>query len=535
MTDHDRQLLRRYADTGSEDAFRELVNRQVDLVYSTALRSLAGDTALAEDVTQTVFADLARKAGTLPDGVAVAGWLYQASRFAAAKAARGEQRRRTREAVALETLMNPSEPEPDWDRIRPLIDEAMESLPAADRDAVVLRFFQRRDLNEVGAVLGLSDDAARKRVSRALDRLRDILSRRGITTSSGALAMVISFNAVGAAPTGLAALAATSSLAAGSATGAAIAFKLLPSMVMTKTQTALLTAVLAAGIATPLVIHQRDEGRRLAAQVQALQAQLAERTSDTVAPMPPPARTDSLDAEDKAELLRLRGEVARYRAQNPAPIRTGVAGRAGQPIRARGRFTPDAPLSSKPGYVPAGQYQFAGFATPHDAVQSFLWAAQNPEAGQLLGTLALPEEVRRNLPVNGQEVAVGLGLPPAVPREGGEPALDVVGQAGADPSPVQSTGYRIASEEDLGPNAKRVEVERELPDGTVVSEAHTLRKQGDEWKVEPGTGMQVSFDTGDGRKMLFNSGPDTGGDGSDNVRQTVEIQAPGAPGKSTTP
>ncbi|HTH48896.1 MAG TPA: sigma-70 family RNA polymerase sigma factor [Candidatus Limnocylindria bacterium] len=528
MQDDDRQLLRRYAETGAEEAFCELVRRHLDLVYSTALRGVAGETALAEDVTQTVFADLARKAPTLVAEVVVGGWLYQAARFTSAKAVRGEQRRRLREAAAGEAHMNPPEPEPDWNRIRPLLDAAMDDLPATDRDAVVLRFFQRRELRDVGAALGLSDEAARKRVSRALDRLRRFLGRRGITTTSGALATAISAHAVTSAPAGLVATITTVSLAAGTtASGTTLFLKLLPALAMTKTQTALVTAVLLAGVATPLAIQQHHETSQLRASLQALQDRLADASAALPAenlrsarPLAEPARADN-----QAELMRLRGEVARLRAQAasvPPPRPPG---------RSRAHFRPETPLSAQAGYVPATQMQFSGLATPEAALQSYLWAAEHPDSGKLLGTLALPDEFRAKLPEDSRNVAVGIGMPLAT--EYGAPATvaDVLNPAGTGQGQGQTQGYRIVGETDLAADLKQVEVQREQPDGSVVSETHTLKKVGDEWKVQPGTPVQIAFETGDGSQVFFNSAPSQGDDGSVRIGQTVSIRntAPGSP------
>src|SRR5437870_3912437 len=97
-----RQLLADYAATGSETAFRELVTRYVDLVYSVAVRLANGDTHLAEDVTQTVFADLARMARTLSRDVKLGGWLHRHACFVASKTLRAERRRLAREREAVE-------------------------------------------------------------------------------------------------------------------------------------------------------------------------------------------------------------------------------------------------------------------------------------------------------------------------------------------------------------------------------------------------------------------------------------------------
>src|SRR5262245_16718817 len=139
-------LLRAYAQDHSEAAFQELVNRYVDLVYSAASRRVNGDMLLAEDVTQQVFTDLARKAGSLPSNVMLGGWLHRHTGFVASTAMRGEQRRRNRERLAVEmnALNEPSEA--NWKRLAPALDEAMDELDSVDRDALVLRYFERRDL-----------------------------------------------------------------------------------------------------------------------------------------------------------------------------------------------------------------------------------------------------------------------------------------------------------------------------------------------------------------------------------------------------
>jgi RNA polymerase sigma factor (sigma-70 family) len=162
----DGQLLGRYAEAGSESAFSEIVSRHIDLVYSTALRQVGGDAHLAQDVAQTVFADLARKARTVSYEGVLTGWLYQATRYAASKVVRTERRRSTREqeAVAMQEVTS----DESWEQLRPVLDEAMGSLGAKDRDAVLLRYFERKELRAVGDALGTSEEAARKRVARDL-------------------------------------------------------------------------------------------------------------------------------------------------------------------------------------------------------------------------------------------------------------------------------------------------------------------------------------------------------------------------------
>ena len=149
----DQQLLSEYAERQSERAFTELVHRHVDLVYSTALRRVAGNSALAQDIAQMVFTDLARKAHTLPRGTVPVAWLHRATQLASAAAARAETRRLAREqqAAAMQALEH-SDPSSAWDSLRPVLDKALDSLNDRDREALLLRFFRQHSLREVGSL-----------------------------------------------------------------------------------------------------------------------------------------------------------------------------------------------------------------------------------------------------------------------------------------------------------------------------------------------------------------------------------------------
>jgi len=197
-------LLQAYARENSEAAFQELVNRYLDLVFSTAIRRVGGNRQLAEDVSQLVFTDLARKAASLPNNVMLGGWLHRHTGFVASNVLRTEQRRRHRERKAMEmnALNEPSEA--DWNQLALVLDEAMDQLDSSDRDAVVLRYFERRELRAVGTALGISDDAAQKRVSRAVDKLRELLVNRDATLLPiAALSILLGSRCIQAAPAGL--------------------------------------------------------------------------------------------------------------------------------------------------------------------------------------------------------------------------------------------------------------------------------------------------------------------------------------------
>jgi RNA polymerase sigma factor (sigma-70 family) len=208
----DLQLVREWAEQGSEEAFRQLVGRHIHMVYAAA-RRIVGSSDRAEEVTQTVFIVLARKAHRLGGQIVLAGWLYRTTRYAAAQMLRTEARRQNRHEDLAK--MDTTTPEAAWEQIAPHLEEAMGRLGQTDRDAIVLRFLEGRSLQEVGTALGLSEDAARKRVNRALERMRATFARRGLAVSSGLMVAAFAANAAASAPAGLTAAVAANATAQG--------------------------------------------------------------------------------------------------------------------------------------------------------------------------------------------------------------------------------------------------------------------------------------------------------------------------------
>src|SRR5450759_4848978 len=219
MTNDDLTLLREYARRNSEAAFAALVARQVNLVYSVALRQVR-DPLMAEEITQAVFIILARKSDSLGDQTILPGWLCRTARYASANALTIQRRRQHREQEAhMQSILNEAEPmhEETWNQIAPLLDGAMEQLGQKDHDALVLRFFEGRNFKEVGAALGASEDAAKMRVNRALEKLRKFFTKRGVSSTAAIIAGTISANSVQAAPVALAKSVTAVAIAKGAA------------------------------------------------------------------------------------------------------------------------------------------------------------------------------------------------------------------------------------------------------------------------------------------------------------------------------
>ncbi len=264
-----RELLRAYAHEKSEAAFQELVDRYVDLVFSTALRRLGDNRQLAEDVSQQVFTDLARKAASLPKDLMLGGWLHRHTGFVASNIMRSEYRRQNRERKALEmnALNEPSDA--DWNQLAPVLDEVMDELDSSDRNALVLRYFERRDFRAVGAALGVSDDAAQKRVSRAVEKLRELLvSRRAALVPVAGLAFLLGSRCVEAAPVGLGSRIGRAALDAAAAASGAGVIAAIAAWLSPAAAKVALGVVAALAVATALLVQSHQAGRSPQAKVE---------------------------------------------------------------------------------------------------------------------------------------------------------------------------------------------------------------------------------------------------------------------------
>lgn len=317
----DAVLLQQYVSSRSERAFASLVQRYVDLVYSAALRRTGGDAHSAADVSQIVFAKLAREADKLVRHPVLLGWLHTATRNAALNLMISEQRRKNRERATVE--LAPAEPDgasASWGTVRPVIDEVVDALPEADRDAVLLRFFEQRSFAEIGAALKISQDAARMRTERALERLRQLLAKRGITSTAVALGQVMASHSVLSAPAGLAAQlaagvgAASAGVAAGAAIGTFMSTKAVVTAVMVTASAFIGGAYFGMSRAaleplppkpelpehSKMIGAMRKENERLKGENERLRADNAKLAAAPRAAVSPPVAPTPLSADERA-------------------------------------------------------------------------------------------------------------------------------------------------------------------------------------------------------------------------------------------
>ena len=360
----DLDLLRQFARGNSQDAFAEIVRRHLNLVYSAALRQVRSP-QLAEEVAQSVFADLARVAATPSSPQTLTPWLYAVTRRTSIDAIRKESRRQLREQTAME-MNNMNATANDWTQIEPLLDDAMAALDETDRSAILLRYFENKNLREVGEALGASEDAAQKRVSRAVERLREFFSKSNVTIGAGGLAVLISANAVQSAPMGLAATISAAAVLAGTAVHTSTVIAATKVIAMTTLQKTLITATVA--VLAGAGFYEAHRTSQLRDQAQTLQQQQApmagqirqlQRERDDATNRLAGLRTENAQLHlnsSEMEILKLRAEVTQLKA---------LLATTKLPLE---RTKPD-------GYLTMDQLRFSGYSTPQAAFKSMRWAA----------------------------------------------------------------------------------------------------------------------------------------------------------------
>jgi RNA polymerase sigma factor (sigma-70 family) len=303
------------------------------------------DAHLAEDVTQSAFVALAQSAGQLSDRPVLSGWLHRTAQNIASKSVRSDVRRRAREqeVFAMNELLS-TEPDVAWEHIEPYLDEALGELSEPDRDALLLRYFERKSARDMAQTLGTTEDAAQKRVSRAVERLREFFAKRGVTIGASGLVIAISTNAVEAAPAGLAVTISAAAALVGTSIATVATTAATKAIVMTTLQKTLTTAVL--GLAVGAGIYEARQASRLRDQVQTLQqrqtplaeqvAQLKSDNEHLADRLAQANKSPSFSSDRLRELLKLRGEVGLLRRQlrelerGIAASKSGTPGGAGQ-------------------------------------------------------------------------------------------------------------------------------------------------------------------------------------------------------------
>ncbi len=302
----DAELLTAYAEHGSEAAFSELVGRYLDFVYAAALR-MAADPQIARDVTQCVFIALARQARNLAARPVLSGWLHRTAHNLASTAVRAEVRRRKREQEAMRMISISNSREPDWQDIQPVLDDGLARLGDADRDALLLRYFERKTAGEVAERLGLSEEAAQKRVARAVEKLRVFLGKRGVTVTGAGLVAVLAGHSGEAAPAGLGSASAAAAVASTPVAAASGLASIKSILLMTSAQklvvTASITLVVGAGL------YEASKAWRLQEQKVMVERQLEPGLQAAVALRQERDRAVAQLGEARQQLEQLRRDI----------------------------------------------------------------------------------------------------------------------------------------------------------------------------------------------------------------------------------
>ena len=312
-----------YSENGSEAAFAELVRRYVDFVYSAARRMVC-DLHLAEDVTQAVFVAFAKNAQHLADRPLISGWLHRTSQNIAAQTVRTIERRRAREkeAVTMNELLA-GKSESNWEEIEPHLDHALGELTESDRDAVLLRYFERKSAREIAKVFATSEEAAQKRVNRAVERLRDYFTKRNVRIGASSLIALISLHGVQAAPAALLTAISSTATVAAATMAHAPAIAVTKTIAMTTLQKFVVGSTLVVAIGAGL--YQAQQVSQLKTQLESAKQkgpdngdleQLKHELAETTEQLAAIRKENDQLKRDNAELYKLRGEVPRLRNES---------------------------------------------------------------------------------------------------------------------------------------------------------------------------------------------------------------------------
>jgi len=440
------------------------------MVHSTALRILR-DAALAEEVTQGVFLALARNSVQLQRRPSLTGWLHETARNLSINTVRSEERRRQREceAVTMETL-NADESQETWHQLAPRLDEAITQLKRGEREVILWRYFEHQTAEQIGVRLGLGPEAAQKRVARAMDRLRAIFDKQGLTISAASLAAILSAEAVKAAPAGL----AVAAIAAGNGLASLTTTSTIQ-LIMASTQTKLgIAALVALSVTTPIVL-QHLANQRLKEEVAVLRQQTAETEKlreDGERLRMEAQSSETQRSREQTELARLRGESAALKAR-------AAKAEAKTPTKAESK-TADAAQASKGKLLLAAEMRNVGFADPASAYQTLQWAKINGDTNVIFNALAWGDERTR-----AEVEAVFAAAPEAVRAKYGsadEFMLHLSDRSKPHEDRDILVSSRILEQNDVSAEEAALQVEYNWADGTTTTGPITFVRIGNDWR-----------------------------------------------------
>jgi RNA polymerase sigma factor (sigma-70 family) len=465
-------LLRRYAEEKSEEAFAELVGRHLDLVYSAALRRLGGDAHGAADVAQRVFTTLARNAGILSRHTGLTAWLYTATRNAAIDLIRAERSRRVREQEASNMQISADAvPDAAWEKLRPVIDEAMDALNERDREAVLLRFFEGKPLAEVGAQLTVSENAARMRVDRALEKLRAALAGRGVTSTGAALGVALANQATTAAPVGLAASVTGAALSSAATTSGGVAAVKILSFMSTTKIAAGVAGIVAIAAAT-FAVRQQKAVADLRTEMSALREQAT--TTAALREENRKLATEVVAVRDTAAAEH--NELVKMRAEREAFLKT-LAAKSSSIPRVDRPSTPEGPGDNTVRtsvMTPMDLMANVGRATPSATAQTIAWGLQHADYKTVAEALVFEPADRAKLE------ALIAGLPEAARAKYNTPEeIVALIMAGAS-KPI--AGVQMLSREQPNPDTEIHHAEWQYQDGELRKADITFHRDGENWK-----------------------------------------------------
>jgi len=445
----DAELLCAFAEQASEEAFTLLVERHLGLVYHSALRRLGGDAHRARDVAQQVFSDLAQKAGRLSRHTALQAWLYTSTRYASAQMIRDDRRRNERERIAMsdESLRQPSS-EADWNAIQPLLDEAMDRLGEKDRQLILKRFFEGASFAELAERFSLSEDAARMRTNRALEKLRADFMRKGVASSAAALGTALMSQSALSAPAGMAALVSASALANASSAGALSAVIVFLSM--NKVNTALICALAIGGTATVVLQYRENTAlRKTVAQQSAQLRRLEKANSGSPAAVKETARDPRLS--------------------NQAPTPAIAVSSPNKPSN-------ETSSTLAPGMIPIEKLAGAGLSTPRNAFATQLWAARGGDIDLEASSIALGPVARERL------AALALQMPETIRNQYNTPERLMAYLLAGSPRPVSGMEVLNETVEDPENAILHVQWQHEGSDAVNTNDVH-MHKSGANWQM----------------------------------------------------